>query len=295
MSTAYILLGVCIVLWGVNWPIMKVGLKYIDPFWFSALRLLMAAATLFIVLAARGLLILPPRSDWPIVGTVSLLQFALFLACVHIAVGLVPAGRAALLAYTTPLWVVPAAILLLGEKLSWAKGAGLAVGLVGLAVLFDPSEMNWGDRNAVIGNLLLLLGAFLWGVSMIHIRSHRFSATTLQLVPWQMLIAAVPLLVVAITVEGFGGFRWGWELAAVLGYNGFVASAFTYWAVLAITRALPAITTSISGLGVPALGIAIGAVALGETVTLALLAGLALIALGLGLVAWADWRGRKRS
>ncbi len=292
-GAAYGMLAAIFVVWGFNWPIMKVGLDYIPPRWFGAVRIVLAAATLFAILAIRRERIAPPRSDMAVVWSVGLLQYGAWLACVHVALQFVPAGRASLLSYTTPLWVVPGAIWLLSERLSGLKVAGLAAGLGGLAVLFSPAAMNWSDTATLIGNGMLLLAAPLWAFTIIHMRRHRFTASTLQVTAWQILVASAPLLLAAILFEGFRGFRWGWELVAVLLYNGCIATAFAYWLMNSINRALPAITVSLAALAVPAAGIFISALWLHEPVTPGLVAGLALIAAGLGVVAWADWRARK--
>src|SRR3546814_3100576 len=64
----------------------------------------------------------------------------------------VGAGRSAVLAYTTPLWVTPAAIVLLGERPTAFKLLGLALGFAGVAVLFNPLGFDWADPQVLLGN-----------------------------------------------------------------------------------------------------------------------------------------------
>ncbi len=282
-----LLLGL-VVLWGANWPIMKIGLGYIPPFWFAAARLALGAATLFALLAALGRLRLPPRGDLPVVLSVGLLQMAGFLAMVNLALLTVEAGRSAVLAYTTPLWVAPAAILLLGERMTPLKALGLALGLAGLAGLFNPLQFAWDDRETLLGNGALLLAALLWSGAILQVRGHRWTASPLELAPWQMLVALVPLVGAALVLEHLAWLTWSWELGAVLAYNGPLASAFCYWAAVMVTRDLPAITTSLGFLGVPLCGVLASSLWLGETLTFSLLGGLAGILAGLALVNLAD-------
>ncbi|HIE68884.1 MAG TPA: glycosyltransferase, partial [Planctomycetes bacterium] len=112
---AFTLLGAVVVLWGANWPIMKVGLESISPLWFGGLRMVIGAAVLFALLAVIGRFRLPPRQDWPVVLSVGLLHMTFTTALMYIGLTYVEAGRAALLSYTTPLWVAPLAVPLLGE------------------------------------------------------------------------------------------------------------------------------------------------------------------------------------
>lgn len=291
---AYPLLAMMIVIWGANWPVMKFALDggYITPFWFGSFRLVAGAACMFAFAAASGRLRLPPRGDWPLVLSVALLQMATFMSLVNLGLTFVSAGRSAILAYTTPLWVTPLAILILGERLSLRKGMGLAVGLTGVAVLFNPLAMDWGDADARTGNAILMVSAFCWAFVILHVRGHRWRSGPLTLVPWQMLIAATIVTPLAYAVEGTPDWTWSPELGAILLYNGPVATAFAFWCSVTVNRRLPAITVSLSFLGVPTAGYFFSALALGEPVTVSLVGGLALIVTGMALVTMADLRRR---
>src|SRR6059036_2375713 len=122
-STAYGLLALVVILWGANWPTMKVGLHYITPLWFGCIRMGLGSACLFAYLAVIGRLALPTRHDLPVIASVGLCQMAIFQPLVNYGLQHVPAGRSSVLVYTTPLWVVPAAVLFLGEKLTRLKAA----------------------------------------------------------------------------------------------------------------------------------------------------------------------------
>jgi drug/metabolite transporter (DMT)-like permease len=288
---AFLLLGAIILVWGINWPVMKVGLGSIPPFWFGGLRLLLGSISLFLVAAFRGRLTLPALADWPVVATVGLVQMAGFLALVNIALLHVPAGRSAVLCYTTPLWVAPGAALFLGETLSRRKLAGLALGLAGLLILFEPGSFDWSNRPLLLGNAFLLGAALLWALTILHIRGHRWHGSALDLAPWQQLTGALPLLAVAFLVEGGpDAIDWKWSTLLVLAYNGPIASGFAYWAAVAVTRRLPALTSSLAFLAVPVMGLTASAVALGEHPQPALLLGFLLILIGLVLV---EYKPRK--
>ena len=290
VGRACLLLAAIILLWGANWPIMKVGVTLIPPLWFAFLRILLGGISIAMLVAAMGRLKLPPRHDLPVVFSLGLLQMGLFLLLITVAVRFVPAGRSALLAYTHPLWVAPGAVLFLGERLGAAKLLGLALGLSGLLALFNPLGFPWSDPEAVLGNGLLMLGALFWGIAILHARRHRWVESPLALAPWQMLVAAPPVLLVALLLEGPAEIRWSPEVAAILLYNGPIATAFCYWASVTVTRALPALTTSIGFLGVPVMGVVLSILFLGERLTWSLASGLVCILGGLALVNLADLR-----
>jgi drug/metabolite transporter (DMT)-like permease len=292
---AYALLAAVIVLWGVNWPIMKFGLGYIGPLWFAAIRILTGSACLFALLAVQRRLALPRRSDLPVVVSVGGLQIGLAMALMHIGLQFVEAGRSAILFYTTPLWVTPMAIVVLGERLGPARLAGLALGLSGVAVLFGPGTFDFGDRDAMLGNGILLGAAVVWAAVIVHIRRHQWSMSPLALMPWQMLFGGALLTLVAGVLEGAADIRWSVPLFAVLVYNGPIASAFCFWAIVSVSRGLPAISSTLGSLGVPVVGVVSSAIALGEPPSVGNLAGLALIAAGVACVAVADLRQKSAS
>ena len=271
--------------WGANWPIMKLGIEHIQPLWFACLRLALGAASLFLLLVPLGRIRLPSRADLPVVASVGLLQMALFMALVNLALQWVPPGRSAILAYTTPLWVAPGAALVLGERLSRGRLAGMALGLGGVAVLFGPQDFDWSKPQALAGNGMLLLAALVWAVTIVHIRGHRWRAAPLDLAPWQMILGLAPLAAVAWVVEGPPRADTSTEFLAVAAYNGPFATAFAFWAVVTVNRRLPALSVSLALLCVPAAGLLFSAAITGEAVSMGELLGLGLIAAGVGVVA----------
>jgi drug/metabolite transporter (DMT)-like permease len=284
-----------IVLWGINWPIMKFGLGYIGPLWFAAIRILTGAACLFVLLAAQRRLELPRHTDLPVIVSVGGLQIGLSMALMHIGLQFVEAGRSAILFYTTPLWVTPMAMIALDERLGLARAVGLALGLSGVAVLFGPGTFDFGDRDALLGNALLLGAAIVWAAVIVHIRWHQWTMSPLALMPWQMLFGGVLLALVAGAFEGAADIRWSAALLAVLIYNGPIASAFCFWAIVSVSRGLPAISTTLGSLGVPVVGVVSSAIALGEPPSLGNIAGLVFITAGVASVAVADLRQKSAS
>jgi drug/metabolite transporter (DMT)-like permease len=291
--TAWLLLGCMILFLGVNWPVMKYGLQFIPPLHFAAARMALGGLCIGLFAAARGALHRPTRQDIPLVLGVGLLQMAAFLSLITIAVQFVPAGRSAILAYTTSLWVVPLAATFLGERLSRFKALGLLLGLGGVAILFNPGGFDWSDPKVLLGNGLLLLAAFIWAVLIVLVRGYHGRSSPLSLGLWQFALATAVLVPLALLVEDSGRVQWGTPLGLILLYNGPVATAFCYWAMLTATQALPAITTSLASLGVPVLGMLSAAVALGERITLTNSLGLCLILCGVAIVSIVDLRGRR--
>ena len=180
---------------------MKQALGHSTPLWVAALRFTLGALAIFAILAARGGVRLPPRNDLPIVFSVGLLHMLANATLVIFALRFVPPGRSSVLSYTTPLWVVPLAMLL-GERPTARAYGGTFLGLAGMALVFSPTSIDWGDRQMVFGQILLMLAAIAWSICIVHIRGHHWQASPLELAPWQMLLAAAPLLIAALGVYG---------------------------------------------------------------------------------------------
>ena len=287
-STAYALLAVLVFVWGANWPVMKITIAILPPLWFVVMRLFLGAATLFVALAFIGGMRIPSRRDLVQLLTGAVLQLALYMGLIILGLRDVGAGRGSVLAYTTPLWVVPGAILFLGEKFTRLKAAGLIAGLGGVLVLFNPFAFAWSDPAVVIDNGLLMLAAFAWAAAILIVRGRPWHLTPLQLAPWQLLLAGLLLMPFAAGAEALPMPALTWKLTALMIYNGPITIGFGFWASVAIARSLPAVTSSLSFLAVPVMGILSSAFALGERIDLSLVLGFGLILAGLVLVAAAD-------
>ena len=145
----------------------RFAIETMPPLWFATMRLGLGAMILFGVLKAMGQLKLPTRHDLPLVLSVAIIMMTTYTVLMHLALQFVEAGRAALLGYTTPLWVLPAAYLILGERPSWRRLAGMVIAMAGLVLLFNPASFDWRDSNVVAGNLMLLFCAICWTVCII--------------------------------------------------------------------------------------------------------------------------------
>ncbi|WP_455709769.1 EamA family transporter [Methylorubrum thiocyanatum] len=158
----------------------------------------------------------------PVLLAISLFHMTAFATFMPAGLALVPAGRAIVLGYTTPLWVAPAAFLFLGERISTRQAVGLVVGLAGLLLLFGLASLHWGNRQALLGQGLLLVAALCRSVSIVYTRARRWEATPLQLMLWQYLLAAAVLTTLAFLVEGAPPMpsRVSTPVLLALSYNG---------------------------------------------------------------------------
>jgi drug/metabolite transporter (DMT)-like permease len=273
-----------VVAWGLTWPVNKVILRSLSPLWAVALRTAIAAVVLVAVAWLGGRLVRPPRGDLPVLLSITLLHIVGFSVLSSWGLMLVPAGRSVVLAYTTPLWVIPGAWLFLGERLTRRRAAGVAIGLLGLLTLFNPLALDWGDHEVVLGHLAIVAAAMLWAGSILHIRGHRWRATPFVLLPWETMLATGILAVLALTVsDGVPEVAWTSPLILLVLYAGIPGSALAYWAVAMASRNLPAVTTSLGLLATPVVSVIASTVFLGEPLTPSLMVAIVLILGGVAL------------
>lgn len=275
------LLIVVVLAWGFTWIVSKLLLQYMTPLWAVAARSVVGAAALLALGLALRRVAWPVKADIPVILSVGLLHMGAFAALVSLGLQYVPAGRSVVLAYTTPLWVIPAARVFLGEPIGRGRQLGLALGVLGLAVIFNPLAFDWGNHEAVFGNGLVLLAALCWAANIVYVRAHRWVTPPFELAFWQALLASGVLAAAAWAAEGASRVVWHADLAWLLGYGGVFGIAVAYWAAVNVNRSLPAGVTAIGLLGVPVVGLLCSAAMLHEPLTLPLSLGMALIVGGI--------------
>ena len=271
-----------IAIWAISWPAIKVGVATVPPLWYAFLRYAIAACCLFVFVGIRRQIVVPSRSDWRLVLVSAILQMAAYSALTASALTVLPPGRASVLAYSTPLWVTLLSAWWLRERISLPALAGVGLGIVGISIIAAPSVRDTG-HGQIHAYGLLVAAAAAWAISMVFVRVHRFTASTLALAPWQLLSAAILLLPPAVLFEGRLP-RMGIAGAVSLAYVGPVATAFAYWAIVEAGRHVRPTTIAMALLAVPSLGILISALTLGEAVDSLLICGVVLIGIGIRLV-----------
>lgn len=277
----YILFIFLILVWGLGWPVIKTSIKYCPPCWFVSFRFIVAFIVVTIYLSITKQLRLPKRVDVPLLCSVGLLQIAFYLLLVNVALKFVPAGQSSILSYSTPLIVTPIACFWFKEQLTPLKSIGLFLGLGGILLLFSPWSMNWHDHYLLLGNGLLLTAAISMATAMLHIRFATWHSSALQLLPWQLLLAAIPTILFAWIIDPHPTIILNQSFWSCLIYLGLIATAFGYWASMQVTKTLPVSTTSVCLLAVPVISLLSSMFFLGEHLSLTVFIAFILILCGL--------------
>ena len=131
--------------WGVNWPLIKMAIGDVPELTFRAACTASGAAGLFLIARGARLSLALPRPAWPWIAAAALFNITGWNVLMIYGIGLVTAGRAAILGYTMPLWGVALSVLVLGERLDLRRGFGLALGLGGMGVLMGADAALLGS------------------------------------------------------------------------------------------------------------------------------------------------------
>ncbi|MBY0335179.1 MAG: DMT family transporter [Acetobacteraceae bacterium] len=277
------LLALSVLLFGGVWPVTKDAMRFATPMWFGCWRAVLAGIATILFLAALGKLRLPRRGDWPALLVIGGLQIGAFFAFMHAALAHVPSGRAALIGNVTLFWLVPLAVLLLGERVSRTRWAAAGLGFAGVFVMVGPWAFDWSAPGMLLGHALMLAASLSWSVAILVLRRWPPRSSILGLLPWAFALAGVMLAVIAAIMEPGGGVGPGAWLQAVL--IGVVAAPLGTWATTEAGRSLNAVLASIGFLLVPIFGIALGTLWLGEPFGWDFMVGGGLIAAGVLLAA----------
>ena len=262
--------------WGFNWTAMKTALSEVPPWTFRSLCLGLGAAVLFSALRAGGQRLVLPTGQWGRLWLLAILNITSWNMLVAFGVGMIESGRAAILAYTMPVWAVPLSVWLLGERITRRKLVGLGLGLGGLVLLLGESLFSLGA--APVGSLLVLGAAVSWALGTVLQKRIPINLPVGPYTAWIMLLGGTPIFIGALVFEDFSDLR-GVSVIAWLGtaYNIVIAFAFAHWAWIKIATSVPVSVFSISMLLIPVVGVVSGMLFLGERPTAAEYAALALV------------------
>lgn len=249
--------------WGFNWTAMKVALAEVPPWTFRSFCLGLGSAVLFAALRSGGQSLAVPRGQWARLSVLALLNITSWNMLVAFGVAMIPSGRAAILAYTMPVWAIPLSVWLLGERVTRRKLAGLALGLAALALLLGDAAGSLGA--APLGSLLVLGAALTWALGTVLQKRFPISMPAGPYTAWMMLLGGVPIFLGTLLLEDAQALR-GVGLRAWAGvlYNVLVSFAFAHWAWIKLATSVPVSVFSISMLVIPVIGVLSGVVFLGE-------------------------------
>ncbi|MBL8340052.1 MAG: DMT family transporter [Rubrivivax sp.] len=265
----FVVLVLLTLVWGVNWPVMKVGVSGLPaapqtypPLTFRALSMVLGLPVLWAALRWLQVPLAIPRAHWKELARLTPPNMLVWHVVIIYALQALSSGRTAILGYTMPIFVALVGYVVWGERLAARQWLGVAAAGLGVVLLLAEefgklAGAPWAAA-AVVG------AAAVWALGTHLLRRSTAPVPLLAIVFWMTVITAVVMSALAWLVEGP---RWRAPEAhvwAAVVFNAVLVFGFAQAAWLYLARTLPPVASSISVMMIPVLGVFSGALALGE-------------------------------
>lgn len=186
-------------IWGMNTPLMKIGLVYISPILYNALRLILAAIFAWLVLFYSGTYRPIHRGDIQSILAVGLLGFCSSQLLLLIGLPHTTAGNASIMNALLPLTVVIMNRIFKNEAIPFSVGVGIVVSLVGITCVVLGSDKNVSlESSHITGAILILLSQFGSSYYTIFSRDLLERYSPYQIITYIMTLSAAVFSVMAI-------------------------------------------------------------------------------------------------
>lgn len=268
-------------LWGGNPIAIKVALADAPPIRQAWMRFILGGLT---VLVWAWITRRPFRISRHEVRPLLVLGviFTVQIALLNLGVKYTSAGHVSILLNAYPIYIVLLAHFFVpGDRLSGSRAAGVLVAYAGVVLLF-AGELS--SRSAyLVGDLLTSGSAFLLGVRTIYLNRavQRIDPVKLLLaqvgfsVPWYLLASGL--------FEANYPYRWTWNLALAIGFQGIIVAGFNFILNLRLLKTYKPSGLAAYFLTTPVFGVFLSWLIVGEGITLRLLASAALVVGGIAL------------
>jgi drug/metabolite transporter (DMT)-like permease len=280
--------GFLAAVWGLAWPVAKIGLRDCDPFLFASLRSLVGGVFLYgWRYFKRDKEPFDRRTFWIafISGTC---WVGIPMAFVSWAILSINIGLGAILQSTTPFFVALCAYYLLGERqFSVAKVGGLVIGFGGIVVLFSDKPMTEFTSLAVVGALAVLISSVFNGYGQVYARKHFKGNDQFGFMTAILIIAGLETIPF-IFLNGMPRVNLTLDLVLSTLYLGIMASAIPFAVYFALLVRVDVVILSMVGYVIPVIAVASGIVWFGERMSSAEIFGSVLVLAGVILATQYD-------
>jgi drug/metabolite transporter (DMT)-like permease len=279
-----VILVLLTLVWGVNWPVMKLGVTAYPPLTFRAISLWLGLPVLALGLVWLKVPFRVPRRHWGELLWLAATNMFVWHACIILAVRTLSSGRAAILGYTMPIFSAVIGALLFSTALSRRGWLGVSAAALGVMLLLWHEFTNLAGRP--VGVVLALVAAATWALGTQLLRRTRIEVPTLALSFWMTAMTTVVMSLLAFAFE-----RADWRVptgdaAWAIGFNAVLIFGFAHAAWFWLARGLPPIASTLSVMFIPVLGVFSGAVWLREALHWQDWAAVALMVVAIASVLW---------
>ena len=259
----WILLVLLTLCWGINWPIMKLGVQDFPPLTFRTASMIGGLPVLWLAARIQGASLTIPAGQLTRIMRLAVPNMLIWHVFMILGVKMLSSGRAAILGYTMPVWAVLSALIFFSERPTRAAWFGIGCALGG-ALLLLSSEFAALAGNP-LGTVFALIAAAGWGYGTVVMKRSAVAMPTISLTFWMLALTTAVMAVASFVLE-----RGAWHMPstgtwAAIAYNAVIIFGFAHVVWFQLARTLPPIASSLSVMMIPVLGVFSGAWLLGET------------------------------
>jgi drug/metabolite transporter (DMT)-like permease len=213
-------LAMMVLVWGVNFAVVKHALAVFEPLAFNALRFVVASLFVGIVLRVQGALILPERRHLARIVGLGLLGNVAYQMCFILGLARTRAGSAALILALTPILTAFFSMLTGHERPGWRTWAGAALSVLGIGLVTGAGALLEG-HDALVGNLILVLAAAVWALYTVGARPIVERYGSIQTTAWTLWVGTAGLVALGIPAL----LRQRWDVVGAEAWGGLLFSA----------------------------------------------------------------------
>jgi drug/metabolite transporter (DMT)-like permease len=270
-------------IWALNFSVIKASLSEIDPYSFNAIRFILAASFIWIVLARRKAWFRVPKKDYLPLLVMGLAGNLLYQWLFIVGIDLTLAANAAVMLGTIPIWVAVCSHVLSLEVMNRLKAIGVFLAFSGvlMIILFGKNEIVIGS-DTFTGDIIIILAAVVWALYTIYSKRFLTRYSPLQFSTIMTTIGAISLIVLA--VPHVGETEWGSVSMPAYGgavFSGLLAIGVAYLIWNNGIRSVGAVRTATYQNLVPVLGVLFGIILLGENLEILQYIGSAVVIAGI--------------
>ena len=272
-------------IWGSTWLFIKVGLKDLPPLTFAGIRFLIACVILLLIIRIRGIELPRSSSDLKLLAWTGFLSFSLNYGLIFWGEQYISSGLAAVLQATIPAFgLVIAHFYLPGERMTWAKLFGVALGVLGVTIVFS-NQLTLAGSRAFSGCVAVVLSSLFVAYSNVLVKARGKQLNAAILAAVQMFFGLIPLLIVGILFEG-SPLTFHWTSMAVLAmlYLAIVGSVIAFLLYYWLVHNMDVTKSMLIALVTPVVAVILGMIVLHEELNWRTIAGGAMIMLGIGFI-----------
>ncbi|MEJ8835344.1 DMT family transporter [Ramlibacter sp. AN1133] len=260
----FTILVILTLVWGLNWPVMKLGVTSYPPLTFRALSMWIGLPVLALGMKMLQVPFRIPRRHWRELFWLAVTNMFVWHVCIILAVRTLSSGRAAILGYTMPIFSAVIGALFFATPLGRRGWTGVSAAAIGVLLLLWHELTHLAGRP--LGVVLALVSAASWALGTQQLRRTRVQAPALAISFWMTVMTALVMAALATLFESGQWHAPDRNATGAILYNAILIFGFAHAAWTYLARGLPAVASTLSVMMIPVLGVFSGAVWLGEAV-----------------------------